>query len=688
MNNSVISEIQNHPPQTHTHDYQSTGPYLTNQTVQTEGMVSVNNSTGPISIVAGNNITLSQSLSVITIDAFNQSLQPAVQSINGSSGTISLNAGSNVTLSQSQNNITINVGGGEAGSNLIYSSASKNLTNISCSLTSNAISLSVGNYITTAMLSNQTSNLQYTSATSVITSVAMNTSERAALQYTSATSNITANAVNTSERVNYIYSSASKALTNISVTLGSNTISLSVGNYITTGALSNAVVLTNAGINTTNCSVTLSSNSVSFSVGNYITTGMLSGAGSNFLNTAPTMSLTNISVTISSANITLSVGNYITTAMLSANTSLFQYTSATSAITASAMNTNERGNYIYSSASKNLTNITVTLGSSAISLSVGNYITTAMQSGANTSFVNASASTAGTNISMTIASNGLSISCNDVGAAAEHNNMEIAGNTVGQSTFSGSTIRFIGGDSITLSGVNASQIRIDAAGGGGAVQTYYSYQNRQYGASLSSSAGLNTLWLAPFRLGNPISASSIALAMSYSGTITSAATAQHGETIELAIYSQNPSSSTRFDTLWKGALSVTVWNSGTSSVSFNIGGTTSSSNASNLMITYFMGLRMFTLPIGSIIPAGLYMFGSRFSSSTAGYSAHMSRIAAIFDNPLASTMGYMGLASDASVGVVDAGKYSVTSAGFPNTIGLSEISIVSNMVPVFRIGAI
>lgn len=112
--------------------------------------------------------------------------------------------------------------------------------------------------------------------------------------------------------------------------------------------------------------------------------------------------------------------------------------------------------------------------------SAGAYLTTAMASNRGTDFVQATAAFAGTNASGTIASNGISVSVAPPGAAAENNNMQLAGNTAGNTTASGSTIQFIGGNNITLSGTNGSQIRIDAGGGGGNLDAFfepYPYMN-------------------------------------------------------------------------------------------------------------------------------------------------------------------------------------------------------------------
>ena len=89
------------------------------QSVQTQSTVAVNGSTGNISIVAGNNISLSQNASTITISASNQSAQTqnCVDITLGgstagvltliSSGTLFLAGGNNIVLSQNGQSVTI-----------------------------------------------------------------------------------------------------------------------------------------------------------------------------------------------------------------------------------------------------------------------------------------------------------------------------------------------------------------------------------------------------------------------------------------------------------------------------------------------------------------------------------------------------------------------------------------------------
>ncbi|OGM08818.1 hypothetical protein A2Z67_02315 [Candidatus Woesebacteria bacterium RBG_13_36_22] len=120
-----------------------------------------------------------------------------------------------------------------------------------------------------------------------------------------------------------------------------------------------------------------------------------------------------------------------------------QYSSNTSNITANAMNTNERASFVYKS---NL----------AASNSAGSFTFQTLN------FSNANNVTWGTSAGSIVTA-----SVAAPGAAAESNWMSLSGNIAGNSSASGSTIMWIAGNNITLSGTNGSQIRIDGAAGAG-----------------------------------------------------------------------------------------------------------------------------------------------------------------------------------------------------------------------------
>lgn len=465
---------------------------------------------------------------------------------------------------------------------------------------------------------------------------------------------------------------------------GSNQITAS-HNGLTTARASNDAVGLNTALTANGVSWTVNSSGLSLNVPAFLTTAMQSGASANFAATGFTTTSAAgavIAGTHDTAGLKLAVPAFLTTAQ------------APGAYLTTARASNDAIG-LNSAITQN--GVSMTANSSGLSLNFPAFLTTAAQSGHS----HGNPTLALTNLSGTTASasNGLTLSLSAAapGAAAEANWMTLGGNVLGNSSASGSTIQIIGGNNITLSGLNNSQIRIDGAGGGGAGYTALSIQNRQLGASttLNSGGGQNSLWLSPLRVVAAVSASTILAEMiSYSGTITSAATAQAGQTIRAGIWSQltDPASTTRFDTWWTGAASLTFWNSGTSSVSYAYsqsgGQTTGSSAGSNLMTASVMGARRIIFPIDSTMPTGLYVVGVLNSSSSAGYSAAMSRMAAYFDNPLSVGQGTFGQATNNSIGYADGGTYRTTTGGLPDTLALTQIGGVANVMPFFKIGAI
>lgn len=454
----------------------------------------------------------------------------------------------------------------------------------------------------------------------------------------------------------FVQASAAFAGTSASGTIASNGISVSVGPYITTGALSNHSH-GNPTLNLTNLSGTTGSNSAGFtlslSAGNYLTTARASTDAVG-LNTAAT----SVTWTVNSSGISLNAGAYLTTARASTD--------------AVGLNTAQ-------------TNVTWTINSSGLSLNAGGYAGTASGfTGANIS-ATMTHNTAGLSLSLSVAA---------PGAAAEANWVNLGGNTAGGSTASGSTIKWYGGANITLQATNGSEVSI-VGGAGGAAVTLASFEPHVLGNSttINSAGGQNSLWLMPFQLSLPVSGSSIIAAlMSYSGTITSAATAQNGQTLQAALWSQNATDSTRFDTIWTGGLSMTFWNSGTSSYSYAYSGSggnsTGSSAGSNLGTASVMGVRIHSMVLNSTLSAGVYLFGVLQSSSSAGYSAAMSRNALYMDMPASIGMGSIGGDTNTSVGFVWAGKYSTTTGALPASVGKAQIVPVANLRPYFKVGSV
>lgn len=156
---------------------------------------------------------------------------------------------------------------------------------------------SAGAYLTTAMLSNMTSVFEYTSHTSAITASALNTSQSSLFQHTSATSAITSNAVNTS------VTSAYQLIANSTLSLGTAYTSHTHSNlYI---ALANSTYYQSSNLS-----------SAFQTTGAYLTTAMVSNAGSNFAGTGLTTASTagsDLAITYNSVGLNLGIPKWVTT---------------------------------------------------------------------------------------------------------------------------------------------------------------------------------------------------------------------------------------------------------------------------------------------------------------------------------------------------------------------------------------
>jgi hypothetical protein len=107
-----------------------------------------------------------------------------------------------------------------------------------------------------------------------------------------------------------------------------------------------------------------------------------------------------------------------------------------------AMASNRGTDFVQATAGFAGTNVSGTIASNGISVSVGNYLTTAMASNRGTDFVQATAAFAGTNASGTIASNGVSVSVNAQSA-------QPVAASASNGSFNFSTLKFVETNGIT-----------------------------------------------------------------------------------------------------------------------------------------------------------------------------------------------------------------------------------------------
>lgn len=301
----------------------------------------------------------------------------------------------------------------DAGSRFVNTSVVLNLTNISATLNSNAISLSVAapsaaNFnVSAGSTSNNLTALTFSNSNgisfglngSVITgSVNTNYQSQGAYLTTAALSQDSSKYAGTGVTTG--------GGTGLSATLNTAGLNFNIPSWITTAMLSNVATISNINISGGSTSSNLSNfklidtNGVSWSLdtgskiyatvktdyqssGNYLTTARASNDAIG-LNTALTGN--GVAWTVNSSGISLNIPAFLTTAALSGDSS--KYAGINSAITNGLM----------------------TVNTSGISLNLSNLLTTAMLSNASTQFVQANAVFNGTNASGTIASNGISIS--------------------------------------------------------------------------------------------------------------------------------------------------------------------------------------------------------------------------------------------------------------------------------------
>lgn len=258
----------------------------------------------------------------------------------------------------------------------------------------------------------------------------------------------------------------------------------------------------------------------------------------------------------------------------------------------------------------------------------------------------------------------------------------LGGNTTNASTASGTNVYFAGAGGITLGGSTGTVVISGPVRLG-----YESTQNVELGASTQSSLGQNSLWLAPFRIsGGTLNASSFKIAQSYTGTATSAATAQWAQTIRWGVYSKVDS--TRYDSFTSGSLTMQVWNSGTSSASLAYQGSTSSSAGSNLITASLYGLRQLGTDIGVTLTENDYYFGLHCSTSSAAYSALIRTANNVCDNPLGVAMGNWIAATNNSINLMYAARYTTTTGALPSSFAPSHVAASLGVVPHVKIGAV
>lgn len=694
--------------------------------VTTDGLISgINVSAGTTSnnlsaftFGNGNGLTFGLNASTITASVKTDYLTTA----RASTDAIGLNtAQSNVTWTVNSSGLSLDARG--------YAGTATGATNASVTANSGGISVSVAAPVTTNGL---ISGVNFSAGTTSNNSTAIKFADSNGVSFGLNAGTITATVKTdylTTARASTDAVGLNTALTGNGVawTVNSSGISLNVPAFLTTAMASNAATISNVRVSAGTTSNLLSaltfadSNGVSFGLNagtltatvktDYLTTAALS----NHSHGNPQLNLTNLSGTTASNSagftLSLSAGNYLTTARASND--------------AIGLNTALTAN-----------GVSVTANSSGLSLNFPAFLTTAMASNRGSDFVQATAAFAGTNASGTIASNGISVSVAAPGAAAENNWVNLLGaNTAGNTTASGSTLGFSGGNGVTLSGTNGSQIvfsvstydtigtattgyPVASANSVGTVSRWAAEDHRHAGigamgiSTAGNTAGTTgsvqgTYWLQG---GNNITVSQITSNNGSHTLVLSGAngggggvtlsyfnpqdgyiqvTGQYGNSSVMIQPAQFPD--VQFDRIclpmaYSNASNSS--NSGTVSVSWGmytrngstlsqLFSTSTSWNVTNSgtvgSYSLYGGVRLATIPFTTTLTAGQYWVG-QVSVSTTGGGAGMTfwNLAASQQN--SSFSGIVGAATNATVQYTRGlGKYTANSTALPTAIQFSEI---------------
>lgn len=631
------------------------------QTVQTQGSVQVGGSTGAITFANSNGITFGGNASTIT--ASHNGLTTAAQSDHSHGNpTLALTNMSGTTASAS-NGLTIS---------------------LSAPTTVPVVALSAGAQVATS------GTVRFSNANGI--SFGMSGSTRITASHNALTTAMASNAgtgfMSTSERDNYFYTSnqtfansnhshgnPTLNLTNISGTTASNSAGLTISLSAGVGGGGGAAISAGTQSGNTGTIVFSNSNGISFGMsGNTRVTASVDAAAVAHSHGNPTLALTNLTGTTASASngLTLSLSaaapGLTTAAQVSHShgnpTLALTNLTGTTASNSAGFTISLSGGAGSAAGGVALQNSETTFGTGTVSLAASGALTIGSGTGQRMLFsVPQTSSLVGANI--TVSTSGSTITLSALPTAP----------TMALTNLSATTAS------------NSNGVTISLSAGGGAELGFESTENRPLADTTQSSLGQNSVWFAPFRVtGGTVNASTFRIAQSFTGTVTSAATAQWGQTIRWGLYTKI--NSTQYSSVSSGSFTMQIWNSGTSSNSWAYAGITSSSGASNQLVTEFMGLRYHQGTLNGTLTQGDYMFGVHQSTSSAGYSALVRTAGILCINPVGVAMGSIGQQTNNSIGIGQAGRYSATSAALPDTFGPSQLQVSLNVVPYVKIGAV
>jgi len=435
--------------------------------------------------------------------------------------------------------------------------------------------------------------------------------------------------------------------TNVTWTVNSNGISFNGANYAGTGT------------SATNASITLNSNGLAISVG-------VGGGGFTLNGSTGALTLnvgSSLSSSVNGSSLTLGLASNITTALQSAGNYL-----------TTAMQSNASTQFVQANAVFNGTNISGTIASGALSLSVGNYLTS--QSGQVASASNGSfafqtlAFSNANNVTFGTSAGSIITASVNPGAAAENNNFNLLGaNTAGNTTASGSTIG-LSGVNLTLSGTNNSQIVLSAPAtsslsatgqlsisvNGNIISLGVPSKDIRsfftpYGDNerIAGQVGQGTLNI------NPNDFPDVTFDRVFFPIVMSNATNSSGShtlSFWIGLYTRNNST---LSLITSASQSYALTNSGT------VGS-----------YSLYSGLRHISIGLSTSLSEGLYYVGVLSRSTSGGANGSYSQM--MLSNYNSNFVGHFGSSHNTSMQIRPGlGVYSATLSSIPNSIGISQI---------------
>ena len=214
---------------------------------------------------------------------------------------------------------------------------------------------SSGNYLTTAMASNASTN--FAGIGSAITNGTM-TFGTGGLSLNLSNHLTTAMASNASTN----FAGIGSAITNGTMTFGTGGLSLNLSNHLTTARASNDAIGLNTALTANGVAWTVNSSGLSLNIPAFLTTAMQSQSSSNFAGVGS--AITNGTMTYGTGGLSLNLSNHLTTAMAS----------------------NAGSNFVGLNSALTANGVSASINSSGISLNFPAFLTTAMASNQSSNF--------------------------------------------------------------------------------------------------------------------------------------------------------------------------------------------------------------------------------------------------------------------------------------------------------------